>query len=142
MLLNYAIRLLVTVRCRKTAEDARGRDLSPVSWRWLLTPACLLLMLTVWMTDWPLHARFAASRGALERVVQLYSPAGGVGNVSTPRWIGLYHVRAMEYAASGTVYFVVDSIWVDPVFIVYCPSGVPPPTGRRISLSSQWNLVI
>lgn len=71
------------------------------------------------------HARFAASRAALRDVSRAL--LAGNGELSSPRWIGLYRVERAG-VVDGQVRFITTACGlVDACGLVFAPSGPPAP---------------
>lgn len=129
-------------RGRDEAEiDGKGHGASNNSWRWAVLPACLLLAISVYITQWPLKARFLLSHAAMEREAKAIlsvtsKPADPtdfqIERIPIDRWIGLYRVGVAKIDTQDrTVEFILDGnafVWwgfmYDPDHVRTAPDGM------------------
>lgn len=125
----YGVRAVATYLDRLRAEHDRAEQSRTKTWRWLVTPVCLGLVISAFVGNWPLHLRFAASQAALEAEAKRLlarTPANAnlVRDTRYDRFIGLYLVDFVRVNQKRrTVYFFTDPGLIDPVGFVCGPQG-------------------
>lgn len=99
---DYGLRLLAISRWSEVLS--RGEETTRPASRmpWLVTPVCLVLLVSAIADPWPLRLRFQLSMSALDQTVRDVH----VGKVPTlPAWIGLYRIHEINEFDSGAVFF-------------------------------------
>jgi hypothetical protein len=91
---------------------------------WLVAPVCVAVILASATTRWPLQARFAVSRHAMEEAA--LARVSGTPMGRCPRWIGLYRVRAIRGGGPEVVRFVTGAALHDCGFAYYHEGPLMP----------------
>jgi hypothetical protein len=130
---DYALRVVAVCSARKNPMGSPPANERP-PWRWIVMPAVLALVLSAFITRWPMHVRFEMSRPAFEAVVRELE--NGTRTQVGRQRIGWYRVDGvMDYARGGACYFVLGFglVTADEVGFVYDPSGRPSPAARQLA---------
>lgn len=123
------------VRARRdTARPGLRRFLTM---RVLAQPLFLGLVLLGAGTELAFRARFAVSRGALERYAAAM-PAERTEQLGA-RWIGLFHVRSVDRAGESVRFFT-GPCFLDDCGVAFSPAGEPPRIGEDSyeKLTGEW----
>ncbi len=135
-----AIAVVWCLRLALTAARS-GLRMPVAAWaRWMTIPAAMGLVFVIGLSGVLFGERFAASRGALDRMAAEVM-AGG----STERgWVGLYDVGQVERTANG-FRFVIDDSGLFRIGVAYrrpanrsSPRTTTRRSGRARSASSLW----
>jgi hypothetical protein len=99
----------------ESMQPGKGRGISV---RWFVAPACAVIAASALLTEWPLAARFGASRAEFERTAtkvlaaasKPVDPLSYFGeHVPADRWVGWYYVQLIRVdSVRGTVEFIID----------------------------------
>jgi hypothetical protein len=134
---DYAVRLLDMVRRRRRGSQtplSGPAERSAV--RWLVTPFCFAVLCSMAFTWWPLHVRFALSRGAMEQAVRRMQATGP--RFGQSMWIGLFHIKRVAEIEPGVLSL---DCYGDPIGgsgFVYRPAGPPADGHGRRDLGNAW----
>jgi hypothetical protein len=121
----FAFAVFVDYLGRVLSARDRRREAGPKPTRpgrkrfhlWLVAPMCAAVILTSAATRWPLRARFALSRPALEEAA--LACVSGEPTPRCPRWIGLYRVLAIRSGGPGVVRLATGAALHDCGFAFY-----------------------
>jgi hypothetical protein len=91
---------------------------------WLVAPVCVAIILASSTTRWPLQARFALSRPALQEAA--LAQVSGRPTPRCPRWIGRYRILAIRSGGPGVVRFVTGAALDDCGFAFYQGGALIP----------------
>jgi hypothetical protein len=100
--------------------------------RWAAAGAIFAVVISSFLTQWPLHARFFLSRSSFDELLRS-------GRAARDEWIGWYHIVRVRYDAGGVVRVVLPS-GLDRKEFLHEGQGGPPPRGTR--LGGGWYLVM
>ena len=129
---NYLIRVIATFHDRARGEQDGEKPQRGRAWRWAVAPVCVALLLSVLAFNWPLRARFAASRSALEAAAKQY--AGTPAYTPINRWAGLFYLEYLHYSFEpNDVCFVVGDSGIDPIGFAYRPDDPWPNDRNRLA---------
>ncbi len=128
----YALTVIGTVVAMK--KVAAYRPPTVHRWRWWATPVALILIVGAGVSEWPLRLRFSLSQRAFEKSVRKAADS------SEGRWIGLYHVKAVQVERDGRIGFVTSHSFIDPVGFEYRPRDDGPLRHRvaRCWYENEW----
>jgi hypothetical protein len=130
-IINYVARAIATARYRsRTIVEPDGPH-EAKRWRWIVTPACVLVLLTALTWNWPLRLRFAASRSALEAAAKQY--AGAPAYTKIGRRAGLFYLQFLRSSGPNEVCFVVGDSGIDPIGFAYRPDDPRPNDPGRLA---------
>jgi len=131
---DFLLRVGAVWHMRRMRRQMQARSL-----RWWATPACVLVLLSLWTPAprWPLYLRFALSRSAFERA----ESACLKGNLAAtgPQHIGLFKVKEISQVEPGVVYFRLGTDWMDTIGFVHRTSP-PAPGHARQHFGHSWYL--
>lgn len=116
VVIDYFIRLNAINADRARAKQDRGLRSRRRNRRFVVAPLCIVMIISMFATAWPLRARFYFSHVAFERVAQQCIASDK--SISRGQWIGLFHIRNVEIV-DGEVYFETGSGTWDPVGFVF-----------------------
>lgn len=139
VILDYATRAAAAAWTRKHAlADTRAPGAS-ARWRWWVAPACLALLTLAIDSDLPLRVRFALSEPALAREYHARAKLFTIGRHSPTGWIGLYHIRYIEFLPDGSLAFVCDGYKGHRTGFIYSADGSTP-RGLTKQLTPNWHV--
>lgn len=95
--------------------------------RWLVTPVCICLVLSVWSSHWPLKLRFGMSRQAFE-AVRLNAASGQIP--SSPLLLGSFSVTSVTVYRPGLIFFETGRSGFDAAGLVYSANDQPRRAGQ------------
>lgn len=95
---DYFLRLCARAVARNHISECKLGDRARRG-AWFVIPVCLGLILSVAITAWPMHVRFAMSRSALEQAAKEY--LDGTRTNTGAQWIGLYRIRRVYVNGYG-----------------------------------------
>jgi hypothetical protein len=131
VLANYTLRALATACDRARADGDRPDQPTPRHWRWVAGPVCLALIGSALLTNWPLWARFVASRSALEAAAKQYANTAAYTPIN--RWAGLFYLEYVYSFKANEVRFVVGDTGIDPIGFAYRPDDPRPNDRDRLA---------
>lgn len=118
----------------------RSKSLSAVKLNFLLTLSCLLIFLSVPMTNWPLRVAFKFSRQSFDRIANQLQ----VGRTyPEPIHIGLFSIKKAEvYKLNGKVCLWTDMDPAGKTGFTKCPiNNVPFNLWSIIQLDENWQFI-
>jgi hypothetical protein len=128
---NYLLRAVATSCDQARAEGDREDRPGAKPWRWAAAPVCVALLVSAFLSNWPLRTRFALSRSAFERAARQYADVAPYTRVE--RWVGWYYVSYLEGYDTAGVSFVTGDDGFDPVGFAYRADDPRPSDPDRIA---------
>ena len=134
--LDYAGHVTATRNDRERALGDRATASRREKWRWIVTPVCIVLITSAWLTDWPLRSRFLLSRSELTKVVDQVQR--GANPLAIRGRYGLFRVSFAYKYKSGAIFLRTGSSGFDSVGFLYSPSDTPGKWKNAKRLSRNW----
>ncbi len=104
------------------------------TWRWVVLPTGLVLVMSALAVPWPMTVRFSLSREAFERkVAEVLADGKNQGT----QCVGLYWVNEIRVGPGDYVKFVTGASIIDPVGFAY-DSTRPPSHPFNRHLDGNW----
>lgn len=119
LIIDYYGRIASAYRLRRMGRTERNRH----ALRWFMLPLSLTLAVSAWSSSWPLYARFAVSKTALEDVV--FQAKQGVPAKQLRGQHGLFHVSYIRVYANGDIFLQTGFSGFDKVGLLFSDSDEP-----------------
>lgn len=116
VVIDYLVRLVAIKVDRARSTQDRGLRSRRRNRRFVITPSCIVLIISMFATAWPMRIRFGFSRTAFERVARQCLATGK--SITGDQWIGLYYIENVQFR-DGEVHFQTGPGLIDPVGFVF-----------------------
>ena len=100
---DYLLRCIVALDRWNQQRHLTSSSTKPPRRPWLVTPLCVLLIISALWLSWPAWVRFQVGRDAFESVAQSCQAS------DQTQWLGTYRVHRVRCLNSGTVFFETGS---------------------------------